>query len=71
MRKKYDLRELLAALEQRNKVAQEAAQQFGEALSKGELDPSSETFNQGQGPEAAQLKCAPILPFISGRCQFN
>jgi hypothetical protein len=58
MRKKYDPRELIAALEQRNKAAQEAAQQFGAALSEGRLDPSAEGFNQGEEPELAFQKCA-------------
>ncbi len=59
MRRKYDLRELVAALEQRNKAAHEAAARFAEALAGGMLDPTAGTFNQGENIEGAPAKCAP------------
>lgn len=52
MRRKYDLREQLLGLEQRNAAAKEAAQGFADALSAGQLDPSGPDFNQGQGAAA-------------------
>ncbi len=53
MRKKYDPRVLLAALEQRNTDAQAAAKEFAEALADGRLDPASASFKQGAGELAA------------------
>lgn len=53
MRKKYDPRQLMVALEQRNTDAQAAAKAFGEALAEGKLDPASPSFHQGTGEGAA------------------
>ena len=52
MRRKYDLREQLVGLSQRNAAAKEAAQGFADAMSAGQLDPKGADFNQGQGPPA-------------------
>lgn len=53
MRKRYDPRVLMAALEQRNTDAQAAAKDFAEALADGRLDPASASFNQGADEQAA------------------
>ena len=53
MRRKYDLREQLKALEERNAAARAAAAAFAQALASGGIDPSAAGFNQGEGGDAA------------------
>ena len=49
MRKKYDVRELAKALEERNEAARVAAAQFALDVGEGRLNSLAEDFNQGQG----------------------
>ncbi len=53
MRRKYDLREQLRALEERNAAARAAAADFARALASGGLDPAAPGFHQGEGSAAA------------------
>lgn len=53
MRKKYDPRQILVALEERNSAAQAAAKEFKEALTEGKLELPATASAQGAHTEAA------------------
>ncbi len=54
MRRKYDPRQILVALEERNSAAQAAAKEFGEALAEGKLVLPATASAQGAHTEAAR-----------------